>query len=278
MLASSPSEDYIRRTSRRPASKAMSDSDSDVAMSESRRAERHERWLTGARTSFQRVLHYQVQRRYLIFSRKVVMLLTLEPLLLESLRRTLQALPSGTIDELYVNMRPWLDDQYCRNPPSQEAMEATARQLVHIVNRYTSLSALSLHNDAPLSITSFCLTMFSQLQRLCLESCSLTTATVRSIFSITTLKQLEMRHLAFPTSESITAFCRGMSTSSLQEVSMESVVIPPEHKVQLATTLARCNTLLQFICKQGTSSALFYDQYCVELLNNHVDSQLEWLH
>ena len=249
----------------------MSDSDSDTD------EQRHETWREKVRDYFQWQLRHirnrAVLRRHvtLRITRQILMLLTLEPLVLESLRQTLQAVPSDTIRELDLNWEPFR----CRNPPTEDALEATARQLIHIMHSLTSLSALSLHN-VPDSLTSFSLTAFTQLHRLQLESCPLTTATVRSIFSIRTLKQLEMRRLDLSSIESITAFCRGMSTTSLQELSMESMVIPPEHDAHLATTLARCNTLLQLICTQGTSLA-FYDQYCAELLNN-VDSQLEWLH
>ena len=73
------------------------------------------------------------------------------------------------------------------------------------------------------------------------------------------------------------AFCLELKASSLTKLFLFDVAMTPEQEVQVASTVARSNTLVDFQLDQsaGTTSS-FWDHYYAQLLNN-VDSKLEWL-
>ena len=190
------------------------------------------------------------------------MRMTLEASVLETVQQTINNLLPESMRELHLKLRPQPWDQYCRNPPSDEAME-----LAHIANRMDSLKSLHF-SKAPTSFTSSILAAFSRLESIHFESCSLVAATLRSTFAVTTLRQLYIRGFdAFPDSESIDAFCRGMETCSLELFSIRRVSFVPEHAVQVATTVARSKTLVLFEFEAGENSS-FSENYCVALSKN----------
>ena len=141
-----------------------------------------------------------------------------------------------------------------------------------MVNIIDSFKGLKLY-DAPADITATVLTTFSRLEELTIYTCPLVSAHVRFIFSLSSLRKLSIRGCAFPDPESIDALCLGMeSTKSLESLSFNGLSILPQHEEQLATALARCNTLVDFLCDGGRRS--LRDHYFVAL-SNSIDTKLE---
>ena len=99
------------------------------------------------------------------------------------------------------------------------------------------------------------------------------------MFSNKSLRRLGIHNLHFHDSEAIDAFCRGVETSSVEHLTIRHVSLTlnstAEHEMQVATTLARCNTLVNLDFQSG-ASPLFFDCYSRELSNNF-DTKLERL-
>ena len=114
----------------------------------------------------------------------------------------------------------------------------------------------------------------TELESVHLVSCPLVTANIQWAFSFTTLRQLSLGKVTIP-DESIHAFCRAISFSSLEYVSMDRVSFPPDHEFDIATTIARCNTLEQFHFLFASSIGFCHCYY--EALSNNFDTKLERL-
>ena len=222
----------------------------DVAR-EQARVRKHEIWLEEGRNDLQdQLLHILRPEASLCITRQLLMLLTLEPHRLASLRQTLHHLPPGTaLHELTLQFFPSDSDRDCRNPPSEEALLMTATALAHMMSNIDSLRRLHL-NNAPASIASLFLRTRS-------------------------LRQLYIQNIDFSDSESINAFCLGMETSSLELLLLFGVAFSPEHEAQVARTLASCKTLVNFDYPIGANPS-FCEHYCAALSNN-VDTKLERL-
>ena len=162
----------------------------------------HERWRRRCRDELEQLktLARQQQRNGIRvrITRHLLMLLTLEPRLLESLRQIWNNIPSGSLRlrKLCLDFSPVTTDHGCRNPPTDDALLATASELAHMVNSIDPVKHLDL-DHVPFSIASLVLTICSRLQSLRLMSYPLvlSPANVRSMFSCGTLEQLEMRCL-----------------------------------------------------------------------------------
>ena len=247
-------------------------------MNEARLARKHKLWLRQGCEDHQWMLkRLRLDERYthLYLNRQKLMLLTLKPRRLKALLQGLQNRPLGSINELSLDLMLWNSDDDCLNPPSEEAMLATATQLAHVMSRFDSLRQLLLfHTSVP--IASAFLASCSRLESVQLAFLPLVP---EATFSIKTLRNLSIRVCAFPDRESIAVFCRGIESSSLEGLSLSSVTFPPEHEAQVASTLARCNTLVTFSCSDRSdgSGSLFCEHYCSVLANN-ADTKLEELH
>ena len=249
------------------------------AMDDSQRAQNHELWLEKGHQFHRKQLRNLRQQEgpdksNFCITRKYLMLLTLKPSLLKSLRKALQALPAGVIQELHLLLQWMRTDRLCRNPPSDEALLATATELARIVSSISSLRLLRL-KDATASITLTFLSACSRVESVHLESCAWATANVRATFSITTLRNLFIDTVALPDSESIAAFCAGMEHSNVEKLWMYEPSISPEHEAQVATTLARCKNLVNFDYQAGASES-FFNHFNVAL-SNIFDTKLERL-
>ena len=108
-------------------------------MNEARLARKHTLWLKQGHQyldqQFQSLEHYG----RLCIDRQLLMLATLEPHLLECVRQRVQPLPAGMTHDLRFYFSPWDDESDCRTPPPNEALLATARELVLIMNRFEPL-------------------------------------------------------------------------------------------------------------------------------------------
>ena len=170
-------------------------------------------------------------------------------------------------------------DKYCRNPPDDEALLATVTQLAHMMIRFDSLRGLDLRY-APSFIAQVILEKLTRLDYVQLEDYTPVTASIQSLFSLKSLRELSLYGLAFQNSESIDAFCQGMDASCLETLFLSNISFPPEHDeqaAQVASTLALCKTLVQFQYRDTKEeNQSFCDQYCVALSNN-VDTKLERL-
>ena len=156
-------------------------------MNEAQRARYRERWLEQAHEDLQRqLLRLLRQHRQLYITRQILMLLTLDPSLMESLQQTLRVLPSVTINVLHLSF--YTCDLDCRNPPSDEAMLATATQLASAMSRIEDLNITAMERTC-VSITRAFLAACRQLQRLTLDSCALPEAVVQAIFSVKSLRE-----------------------------------------------------------------------------------------
>ena len=171
-------------------------------------------------------------------------------------------------------MRPRDDDSDCQNPPDDETLAATATELAHVMNSMDLLKRLRL-SFASASIVSSFLATCSRLESVSLSFCESYPLMATHIFSIPTLRQLYIPHCDFPDSESVNAFCLGIETSSLDFLFMHGTSFSSGHQAQVATTLARCETL-KVLHYQGASPS-FCNHFCVALSNNF-DTKLEWLH
>ena len=242
------------------------------------RARKHEKWLKEGRVNLQ-----QQPRRFkgdhvrlLKVTRQLLMLLTLEPHLLQFLHQRLQALPSGSKLDLCLDFCVSPSDQDCQDPPDDEALDATAMELALIVSSLESVCRLDLKNATAFIMQVF-LTACPRLQHLGLVDCLAPEAVVQDILSIKSLTKVTMYRTDFPSSESINAFCRGIESSSLTSLVMNWVSFSPEHSAQVATTLARSNSLVNiiYLARAGESRS-FFDDYCAAL-SNYFDTKLEWL-
>ena len=255
------------------------------ARKEAKRARKHELWLQKARQDLQlqlRVLALQQRRRQpanlaFFIDRRLLMLLTLEPPLLNIVRQTLNDLPAASMLEFELSLFSWNTDD-CRNPPSDEALLATAMELAHFTSRFDLLRRLYIFNGSA-SITREFLVAFPRLTFVHLHNCYLETDHIQSLFSIPTLRRLDLHTITgcLRRCESIDAFCFGVISSRLETLSMRYVYIHyPEHQRQVATALAYCNTLVDFSLSYGVRQP-FRDQYCLELSSN-VHTKLERLY
>ena len=240
------------------------------------RAQEYELWLKEA----YQALHWQLQNLVLVqlfrITRQLLMLLALQPHLLESFRRTLRNLPPGSaLQHFDLDLNPINGHRDCPNPPDDAALEATATQLAGIVSSIDSLKILALIHTTPGMALSF-LTSCSELNIVHLRVCTLETASIQAVFSIKTLQRLTLADVDFLNSESIDAFCLGLDTpSSLECLMVDEVFLDPEHEAQVAATLARSTTLLRLEYDYG-EDRIFLDHYCVALSNNF-DTKLEQL-
>ena len=200
------------------------------------------------------------------------MLLTLEPSLLETLRECWNNLSPGTMRAFGMRCTICRTEDDCRDPPSDEALLATATELAHMMNTHTSLRKLTLRYVTT-SMASPFLSTCSWLEQVTLASFSLAAADVREMFSIKTLRQLTLEKLNLSTMELTNAFCFGMESSSLKVLTMDYVSFSPEHEAEVAMTLARSKTLVEFDY-QGDVTPSFCDTYCAALSNNY-ESKLE---
>ena len=252
------------------------DDHSDSTMDEAQLARKHELWFTEGRDDLQNQLQNIEQAWSLCISLKLLMILTLDRSLFESLQEALDNLQTGTMDELRfsLNLFRWdnaCDD--CRNPPSDEALLTTATELFRIADGVDSINVVLSY--ASTGFASSVLAACSRLTSISLVSCCLATTNLQAIFSITTLRYLDFRQSSFSDSEAINAFCLGLEASSLQSLYMLNSSFRPEQEAQAATSLARSKTLVCFT-HIGRARPSFLNRYCVALANNF-DTKLEQL-
>ena len=201
-----------------------------------------ERWLLEERNMLQWQLQSLTEDGYgdLLIDRKSIIVMTIEPALVDSLRQTVNHLRPGAISELAWSLS---SSATCRNPPSDEALLATATELAHFVSN--SLRHLTIYDTDDISLRF--LAACSRLESLRIDDfCTFVPAINRSTLSIPTLRRLVLSDAAFPDSESVNAFCLAMSTSSLESLSLIDASIRPEHVEQVDMTLARCNNFFTF--------------------------------
>ena len=249
------------------------DYDSDAAAMND--AHKHERWYTKQCKRLRRQLRKLLKEHSLWFDRHLLMLLTLAPPLLKSVRQSLHTLPVGTKPELSLDVDPsGIDGSYldCLNPPSDEALLETASELARIASSLDSMKRLRLHSS---TLASSILESCSGLEKVALQSCHLVTEDIRLIFSITTLRQINLQRVLFPDSESINAFCVGMESSAVKELSMFMVSFSPGRRDHVAMTLANCESLVKFSFENGTCPS-FCDNY-LSALSDNFDTKLERL-
>ena len=172
-------------------------------MNESWQAQSHERWYKTAHSDFRQ--HLQ-DLTYLWVSRQLLMLLTLEPPLWESLRQAEQNLPSGTLQGFRLDFGSTSMDDDCRNPPADEALLETVTELAYIASSFDALKTLRLY-ETNTSIQSLFLAACPRLECLDLALCCLRTANVQSLFSIRTPRELILDSVDFPSPASISGFC-----------------------------------------------------------------------
>ena len=100
---------------------------------------------------------------------------------------------------------------------------------------------------------------------------------MQPMLAISSLGKLSISRAAnLNVSESVDAFCREIERSSLTALELRGVRLgDDEEEEQVATTLARCNTL-ECLHFDGASPA-FCEQYCEELSNN-VETKLVQLY
>ena len=256
-----------------------------AAMNEAELVRKHELWLNQGDQRFQMQLSNLRTTEHAWFDLQGLMQSAQEPHRLESVQRAINNLPrEGMTPRLHLIFcfRPSDSDRDSPNPPSQEAVEETAMELARIMESSGLLKMLHLRY-ASASFVESILTVCPGLESIRLESCTspLVASCVRSIFStesIATLRTLRFDSSTFPDSESIEEFRRGIENSKLVSLVMQYVSIArasQELEGQLASTLARCNTMVHFEF-QGGATALFSERYCPELSNN-VDTKLERL-
>ena len=203
------------------------------------------------------------------FTYRLLMLLTMEPHLWESLRQYLHSLPSGLIQNFCYDGHPF-DTEYVENPPSQEALIETAKEVAHMIGSIDSLGCIDL-TDTPASTAALFFATCSRLERAQLLSSPLEATNVRALFSITTLRQLIIDatnwNFTVSDSETINAFCLGLETSSLEILTINGIVLSPEHCEQVAAAVARCKSLVHFEF-DGMEDSIFGQRYCMTLLDN----------
>ena len=257
-------------------------------MDEAELARNHEHWLKEGRELLHMRLQFITLRQRwrngengeLSITRNVLMLLALEPHLLEFVRQALQALPDGSLGKLVFDLRPMYNDCHCRYPPTDEVLRATATHLAHMVSSIDSFRRLGLYYSTEF-IASSVIAACSRLEHMAFDSCSLVAENVPTLFSIKTLRKLGLFNRVLSNCESMDAFCVGVESSSLEYLLMQNVcfTVDPEQEVQkatqLAATLARSKTLVDFSFTYETSTS-FCDDYFVALSTNY-DTRLERL-
>ena len=242
-----------------------------------RRAKRkYKRWLEQRRDDLRCALRDLRKEASVSIGQNIIMLLTLESRRFKSLRQTLNNMPPGSIQKLKIDVSPSYKNDDCRNPPSNEALLATATELAHMVGSMENVTVKSIRLvQATASVTSSFLAACSRLESAELIECPLVTATVQSMFAIKTLRRLNIEYLEFSDPESINAFCAGIEECSLKELSLFEVSFGPEHVANVAKALAGSKTLVRF--DYLTDERSFQDSYCSALLHND-NIKLERLH
>ena len=237
----------------------------------------HELWLTKARHDRQehRPRIFTDGRILFVIPRQMLMLLTLERHLMEFLRQIWNNLPAGTMRELNLTLYTTTYDTYCRDPPDDDALEATATELVQFINNTDSMKSLCL-DRASASFALSVLAACPRLEILKLEACPLVAAELKAIFSIQSLRKLDIMRCDLQDSETVDAFCHGMETTkSLETLVMSWVSFRREHEERMASALARSKSLVAIEFTARVSD-VFYRGYCVALSNN-VHTKLERL-
>ena len=116
------------------------------AMNEAQRDQWHARWLHEGLYLLQRRLRILSLKRRgatsLFINQHLLMLLTIDPSLLESLRQRMQTLPPGLTHELVLYCVPSQINDFCKGAPAHDALLATATELARIVNRIDSFKGL----------------------------------------------------------------------------------------------------------------------------------------
>ena len=134
------------------------------AMDEAEEAELvrlHERWLQEGRDELQQQLQ-DLSQGMSIYT-QLLMLLTLERHLLETVQQAINNLPPGSPRTIVLSFMEMDDDRHCRTPPTDEAMLATATELAHILSSVDSFKHLCLI-EAPSSFASLFLSACSQVE------------------------------------------------------------------------------------------------------------------
>ena len=240
-------------------------------MTDAERDRNHERWLTKVGED-QQQLQKLITSGKLSVTRQLIMLWTLDRSRFESLQQLLNSLPPGAMQEFALYWFSYSTDAYCRDPPADDALLATATELARLARSLGSLTRLYLLHT-PHSIATSILATCSGLE--CASNSSpLVRANVRSPFSTTqTLRYLSLDNIVFESTESINTFCRVITTSSLEKVTLSKVFfLRQQHEEQVSTTLAACNTLTHFAYPDGASSS-FCDHFC-QTLSDNFDTKL----
>ena len=246
------------------------------AMSEAEQAQKYVRWRKDICKDLQRHLQVLIDDGQLPIDRELLMLLALEPRLLESLRRRVRKLPLGSMREFCLDFRAdsWNDNYRGWEPPTDEALLATAMELAHIVNNSVSFGRLFLH-EVPADMASSVLEACSRFKFVRLEHCTLAAAITRSLFSSKAREINIERCVLSDSDESVNAFCLVLENSSVESLSMTHISIPHGREAQVATALANNKALVHFHCMYEVSRS-FCDDYCAALSNNF-DTKLERL-
>ena len=231
-------------------------------------ARNHQRWLEQGRDKLQLALRILRRKGTLRIVRQVFILLTLEPAILESVRQAWNELPPESTHVCDLSLIPSINDRFCLSPPSDEALLATATELAYIFA--SSIDSLCLSYTTA-SMTSVFLAACPRLNRLRLAACPLTTRHVQSMVSIKTLRTLVVQNLDL----SVLAdnFFLEIKSSTVEVLSLPGVSFRPDYEEQVAKTLARDNTLVEFSARVSPS---FCHHYC-EALSNNVETKLEQL-
>ena len=240
---------------------------------------KHEAWFQQGRQSFEWDLKCLSSEGNFFINSRGFVLLTLERPLFELLQQTVNNLPARNEEihdrRLTLNLQPLEFNRDCRTPPTDEALLATATELANLVDSSDWFRHLEL-TFVPADISATFLATFSRMEELTIYGCPLATANVRSMYSIKTLRQIQLYCVDLTNSEIVDAFCHGMKTTEFLEIlEMEYVSFGPEHQEQAAAAaLAYCKNLVTLLVK-GVSQRFNY-YYCVALSENF-DTKLERL-
>lgn len=232
---------------------------------------RHRVWLAGGRNHFNQQLN-RISRQtqeYFSLTQHLLMLLTLEPALVESLRQTMIAQP---IVELRLNLAQTPNDRSCPHPPSDDLKEARLLELCHLfaptIQSFTVVSINSVTFPAIMILLDTCTHLETlDLARFALAAAELESI-VRAIGSVQTLQRLTMTGAHFLTQGAADAFSFGIDASSLVYLELQDVIFPEEHAEQVAMALARSTTLVHLEYANDRVSNVFFDAYTVALSTN----------
>ena len=243
-----------------------------------------ESWLEKRRKELQEQLQILRDRASIIKQEDLIML-TLDRPVFEALRQTLQNLPIESKNELQLESCSEFaldeydyDHEYRHLLPCDNALLATATELAHIASSADSFRSVSLKNSTA-SISSSFLAACPRLERVSLKSCPLRKASLRSIFSIEALREVEIEGRMYLDPEAmgpkaIDALCLGLESSSLKVLRLSGISFPPDHEAQVATVLSRCNTLVHL--EYDSASPSFCNYFC-GALSAKVDTKFERL-